>query len=301
MPAYFQFVVESVLCGGPDDRPLPVVIYLDDIAVYGDTQEQVLEDTLEAVKQLAATGFILNLRKSLLVQAAAQVLGHLWTLGGFWAPNITKLAALIEKMDSELVWANRASLYGLLNFYREYVPAFAELVEPLCQLLGQDAHPWTPEAGECICEVARHVIKAPCWLNAYRSEDLRMETRVSSHGIATLLLQRHPGKPSTWTPVASWGCCLKPLEKMESRILLELKALHEGTCKMGEFMAFSQNLTMQVTPELRALLKVMPKAHPELQAMLIDVQQYKPTWAVGGVSVTPEVLDFPSSNASEWD
>ena len=40
---------------------------------------------------------------------------------------------------------------------------------------------------------------------------------------------------------------------MESRILLELKALHEGTWKMGKFMAFSQQLTMQVTPELRAL------------------------------------------------
>ena len=69
-------------------------------------------------------------------------------------------------------------------------------------------------------------------------------------------------------PIASWGCCLKPLEKMESRVLLELKALHEGTWKMGKFMVFSQQLTMQVTPELWALLKVVLKAHLELQAML---------------------------------
>ena len=73
-------------------------------------------------------------------------------------PNVTKLAALIEKTNGELARANRASLYGLLNFYREYVPAFAELVEPLRQLLGQDARPWMPEAGECIREVARRVI-----------------------------------------------------------------------------------------------------------------------------------------------
>ena len=45
---------------------------------------------------------------------------------------------------------------------------------------------------------------------------------------------------------------------------------------MGKFMAFSQQLTMQVTLELRALLKVMPKAHLELQVMLINIQQYKP-------------------------
>ena len=42
--------------------------------------------------------------------------------------------------------------------------------------------------------------------------------------------------------MASWGRCLEPLEKMESHVLLELKALHEGAWKMGEFMAFSQQL-----------------------------------------------------------
>ena len=88
---------------------------------------------------------------------------------------------------------------------------------------------------------------------------------------------------------------------MESHVLLELKALHEGTWKMGEFTVFSQKLIMQVTPELRALLKVVPKAHPELQAMLINAQQYKPIWAVGGTSATPEELDFPSNSTGEWD
>ena len=50
---------------------MPVVIYLDDIAMYGDTQDQVLEDMLAAVKRLTAAGFRLNLHKSQLVQAAA--------------------------------------------------------------------------------------------------------------------------------------------------------------------------------------------------------------------------------------
>ena len=62
---------------------------------------------------------MLNLHKSQLVQAAAQVLGHLWTSGGFWAPNITKLTALMDKTEGELGWFNQASLYGLLSFYRE--------------------------------------------------------------------------------------------------------------------------------------------------------------------------------------
>ena len=90
-----------------------------------------LEDTLEAVRRLTQAGFMINLKKSHLVEDSAKVLGHQWASGGFWAPNVAKLQALLGKTDHELGKMSRASLYGLLNFYREYVPAFAELVEPL--------------------------------------------------------------------------------------------------------------------------------------------------------------------------
>ena len=93
-PAHFQFVVEDVLKGAPGDRQLPVVVYLDDIAVFGDDQDQVLEDTLEAIRRLTKAGFMINLTKSQLVESAAKVLGHLWTAGGFWAPCTPKIEAL---------------------------------------------------------------------------------------------------------------------------------------------------------------------------------------------------------------
>ena len=66
--------------------------------------------------------------------------------------------------------------------------------------------------------------------------------------------------------MASWGRCLEALEQEESRVALELKALREGAWKLSEFTAFSPRLTMRVSLELKALLKVASKAHPELQA-----------------------------------
>ena len=66
-PTHFQFVVKSVLCGTLGNCPLLIVVYLDDIAMYGDTQQRVLEDMLEAIKQLAVASFLLNLCKSQLV------------------------------------------------------------------------------------------------------------------------------------------------------------------------------------------------------------------------------------------
>ena len=57
-------MVESVLYSELGKCPLPVVVCLDDIAVYRDTKEKVLENMLEAIKWLAVAIFMLNLHKS---------------------------------------------------------------------------------------------------------------------------------------------------------------------------------------------------------------------------------------------
>ena len=61
-----------------------------------------LEDTLEAIRRLTRAGFMINLKKSHLVEDSSKVLGHLWSTGGFWAPNVDKLHALVTKTDEEL-------------------------------------------------------------------------------------------------------------------------------------------------------------------------------------------------------
>lgn len=73
---------------------------------------------------------------------------------------------------------NRSSLYGLLNFFREYVPNFAELTEPLRELLGQDAKPWTQAATLAVRTVADRILSTPRWLNHDPADELRMEARV---------------------------------------------------------------------------------------------------------------------------
>ena len=91
-----------------------------------------------------------------------------------------------------------------------------------------------------------------------------MEARVSLTGITVILLQRHQERAHKWAPVATWGRCLEALEQSDSCVLLELKALQEGAFKLTDFTAFAKHLTVRVSMELRALLKVVHKAHPEL-------------------------------------
>ena len=118
--------MESILYD-PALPKLPCVVYLDDIAVYGDTREEVLKHTAEAIRRLAAAGFMINLKKSKLCCDRLRILGHQWSSGGYWEPEPTKLESLLNMKDEDMKTCNRSSVYGLLNFYREYVPHFAEL------------------------------------------------------------------------------------------------------------------------------------------------------------------------------
>ena len=72
---------------------------------------------MEAIRCLTKAGFMINLKKSHLVEDLAKVLGHFWLRGSFWAPNVDKLHALMVKTDKELGRMSRPLLYGLLNFY----------------------------------------------------------------------------------------------------------------------------------------------------------------------------------------
>ena len=49
------------------------------------------------------------------------------------------------------------------------------------------------------------------------------------------------------------------------------------------------------------MLKVALNAHVELQAILINVQQHKTMWVVGGASATPKKLDLAGSATGKWD
>ena len=60
---------------------------------------------------------MINLKKSHLVEDSAKVLGHYWSMGGFWAPNLDMFQALVSKTGKELGRMLRLSLYGLLNCY----------------------------------------------------------------------------------------------------------------------------------------------------------------------------------------
>lgn len=72
----FWYIVEDILQGSPGSRELPLLVYFNDIAIYGDSHELVLANILEAIHHFTKVGFMINLSKSQITMYLAKVLGH---------------------------------------------------------------------------------------------------------------------------------------------------------------------------------------------------------------------------------
>ena len=87
---------------------------------------------------------MINLAKSVLGTETAKGMGHIWKSGGYFTATGKKIKALLTMSDEAMDHRTPATLYGILSFYREYIPDFAAKTEPLRELLGNDATPWGP-------------------------------------------------------------------------------------------------------------------------------------------------------------
>lgn len=143
-PAHFQWVMETILNKDYPGHQIPTNIYLDDVGVKGNEVRPLLDDTIEAIVRIARAGLMVNLTKSVIAADSTKVMGHIWRAGGYFSATGKKLLALLEMEHQEVARKSASELFGVLNFYREYIPDFAAKTEPIRKLLSNDALLWTP-------------------------------------------------------------------------------------------------------------------------------------------------------------
>ena len=136
--------MDTILAGTKADTKVPTNIYLDDVGIKGNTIDQLLTDTVAAIARIAKAGFMVNLSKSIIAAHTTKVMGHIWRSGGYFTATGKKLLALVEMEHAGMAAKSPSELFGVLNFYRDYIPDFAAKTEPIRLLLANDARPWTP-------------------------------------------------------------------------------------------------------------------------------------------------------------
>ena len=149
-PAVFERLMERVFAGL---TYVTLLIYLDDIIVYGKTFEEHLHNLEVVFQRLADANLKLNTEKCIFFQVQVSFLGHLVSENGIAVdPEKTKAVQNwpVPKNVKEV-----RSFIGLCSYMRRFIAGFSSVCKPL-HLLTQKDHrfEWNEE-----CQVAFETLK----------------------------------------------------------------------------------------------------------------------------------------------
>ena len=129
-PATFQRVMERTV---GDMNLLEVLVYLDDVIVFGRTLEEHEQRLLKVLDRLKEEGLRLSLDKCQFCSPSVTYLGHVVSSNGI-ATDPSKVEAVKSWPRPENITALRSFL-GFCGYYRRFVKDFSKVCYPLNQLL----------------------------------------------------------------------------------------------------------------------------------------------------------------------
>ena len=227
-PATFQGYINHVLC---DFLDVFCIVYLDDILVYSNNEEEHTIHVRKVLERLLKHGLFGKLEKCVFHVNEVGFVGFVVT------PQGTKMEH--ERVISVKDWPVPRShrevqvFLGFANFYRRFIHRFSSYARPLTDLLkggkaGKFSNKFlmTDEAKRAF-ELLKYAFTSAPMLRHYDPQkQIRVETDASGFAIAGVLRQQSEDKEQGhWHPVAFYSRKLTPVERNYGAGDLEMLAI----------------------------------------------------------------------------
>ena len=234
------------MCIG-DQQYITLLFYLDDICVFAETADQMLDRIQFTFGRLKEFSLKIKPKKSFFFQAEVNFLGHILSQRGV-SPNPEKVAKIkdwpVPKTSKEV-----HSFVGLASYYRRFIPNFAKWAGPLHALIIPAAtqlkvrqgvlkkselpeFKWSAECQEGFDNLKKALTSAPILAYPDYSKPFILETDASLKGLGAVLSQK--GDDNTVRVIAYASRSLRPGEKSMrdySSAKIELLALKWSVCE----------------------------------------------------------------------
>ncbi|KAK3522328.1 hypothetical protein QTP86_003678, partial [Hemibagrus guttatus] len=128
-PATFQRLMEKAV---GDMHLLQVIVYLDDIIVFGRTLEEHEERLLKVLDRLRECGLKVSIDKCQFCQSQVRYVGHIVSSAGV-SPDPAKIEAVTHwRIPTDL--KSLRSFLGFCGFYWRFIKGYSAIVRPLTEL-----------------------------------------------------------------------------------------------------------------------------------------------------------------------
>ena len=235
-------------------------VYLDDILVASQTQEEHKSHLRQVFRLLNNAGLKVNPQKCLLGQPELEFLGHYVSANGIRplpsrVTSITELPTPHRKKDLQ-----RA--LGMFNFYHRFIPRLAETLRPLYGALRDrtDKITWSDERVTAF-ERAKAALSAATLLHfPDPSASLALTTDASDTAVGAVLEQFSNGM---WQPLSFFSRQLRPAEMKYSAYDKELLAIYLA---VHHFRHWVEGRPFRIFTDHRPLISAFQKATTPLSS-----------------------------------
>lgn len=252
-PSTWQRLMYTVLAG------LTVThcfVYLDDIICFSsDDLDEHIGKLKLIFERLRDANLTLNPDKCKFMMTETKYLGHIVSKDGV-KPDPEKISAIVEYPVPRDVTQIRSFL-GLLNFYRRFIPNFAEIAQPLTNLTKKNSRfSWSEEADNAFKELRKLLTKSPILKFPNFEKPFILCTDASAYAIGAVLCQEYDGHEM---PVAYASRQLKGAELNYSTTERECLAL---VWSIKHFRCYLYGYKFDVYTDHQPLKWLMKMAEP---------------------------------------
>lgn len=260
-PATFQRLMEKTV---GDMNLLQVLVYLDDLIIFGKTLEEHEERLLRVLDRLAEAGLKLSLDKCQFCQPQVSYLGHIISADGV-ATDPSKVEA-VKNWPQPANLKSLRSFLGFCGYYRRFIENYSAIVRPLTELTKgyaptqrkqklaknhnqgyfQESEPfgerWDQSCTEAFNKIIHCLTNAPVLAFADPNKPYVLHVDASFKGLGAVLYQAYP---AGLRPVAFASRKLSPSEHNYPIHQLEFLALKWAVVDKFHDYLYGANFTVR--------------------------------------------------------
>ncbi|CAG9135829.1 unnamed protein product [Plutella xylostella] len=264
-PSKFQRIMEKLF------RIPYVAIYLDDVVITGDDDDDHLCRLMEVFRILSESGLRVEPKKCSFFNKSISYLGYVIDASGL-RTEATKIDAINNTPAPGNIAELRAFL-GLINYYGKFVVNLSDVLNPLYELLNKkQRYEWSKECETAFKEIKKRLLNAPVLAHFDPELETVVTCDASPYGVSAVLAQRT--REGAERPVLHASRTLSAAEKNYAQICREGLAVIFAVTKFHDYL-YGRHFTLVTDCKPLASIFSENKGIPSMAASrLQSIKQY---------------------------